>query len=46
MIHPNDEGVKFLAKLVAAAIKRCGNYSNKNSTINIKEKFIKDEKTI
>lgn len=46
MIHPNDEGVKFLAKLVATAIKRCGNYSNENSTNSIKEKFIKDEKTI
>lgn len=46
MIHPNDDGVKFLAKLVATAIKRCGNYSNENSTNSIKEKYIKDEKTI
>ena len=46
MIHPNDDGVKFLGELVATAIKECGFYENKTNLVINKEKIIKDEKTI
>lgn len=46
MIHPNDEGVKFLGELVATAIKKCGIYENKNDIVLNIEKIIKDEKII
>ena len=46
MIHPNEEGVKFLGKLVATAIKRCGVYKNKKDIISNRENIKKDEKTV
>ena len=46
MIHPNEDGVRFIGGEVANAIRKCGASENKNSTQKSFERTAENQKTM